>query len=89
MPQQAVESLPSVEGVTDATTCEEGLRVRCRESRAKAKAINYVEDAGATVTDIQVEDHSLEDIFAALTGEEEPGEETEISEAGAVQEVEA
>jgi ABC-2 type transport system ATP-binding protein len=68
VPETGIEALPEVDGVTGTAVHEEGVTVQCRESRAKARAINHLEDAGATVTDIQVEDHSLEDIFAALTG---------------------
>jgi ABC-2 type transport system ATP-binding protein len=73
VPDGVVGSLPELEGVSGATMTDGFVRVRCADSRAKARAINHVEDAGATVIDIQVEDHSLEDIFTALTSEgEEP-----------------
>lgn len=68
VPQEAIETLPDIDGVSDATATDERLTVYCREPTAKATAINHVEAAGVTVQDIQVEDHSLEDIFATLTG---------------------
>ena len=92
-PDGVVGSLPDVEGVSGATVEDGFVRVRCADSRAKARAINHVEAAGATVADIQVEDHSLEDIFTALTSDDvEPpadGDDTAADAAPERAEVEA
>jgi len=70
-----VDSLPGLDGVTDVTVDDNTVTVHCAEPGAKARAINYLEEAGATVRDIGVEDYDLEEIFATLTGngdEEKP-----------------
>jgi len=84
----AVDTLPDVDGVTEATVDDRTVTVRCADPRAKARAINYVEDAGATVMDIGVEDYSLEEIFATLTGNGE-GESSETEAVQSPPEVEA
>jgi ABC-2 type transport system ATP-binding protein len=83
VPDGVVESLPDVEGVSGAARKDGFVRVRCRDATAKARAINRVEAAGATVTDIQVEDHSLEDIFTALTSDKADSEAADGVQAGA------
>ncbi len=73
-----VDSLPGLDGVTDVTVDDKTVTVYCADPGAKARAINYLEDAGATVRDIGVQDYALEEIFAALTGngnEEKPDNE--------------
>ena len=74
--RDVVETLSEISGVSGATANGEHVTVHCSEPTAKARAINHVEAADATVLDIQVEDHSLEDIFATLTGNGEDESQT-------------
>jgi len=67
-PRRAVETLPDIDGVSGVTARNGQLDITCSESAAKAKAINHVEAAGATVLDIKVEDQDIDDLFALLTG---------------------
>lgn len=69
-PRSPVGDLTRINGVSGAALTDNGVRIMCSKATAKAIAINRVEDAGFQVTDIQVEDHSLSDIFAALTTDE-------------------
>ncbi|MEF8813411.1 MAG: ABC transporter ATP-binding protein [Halovenus sp.] len=64
----AVDSLPGLDGVSDATVDGKTVTVYCADPEAKARAINHLEHAGATVRDIGVQDYALEEIFAELTG---------------------
>lgn len=78
-PDRAVETLPDIEGVSDATARNGWLDITCSDSAAKAKAINHVESAGSTVLDIQVEDQDIDDLFAELTGNGESAESDQTS----------
>ena len=59
----ASHNLPSIDGVTDVTVDDSTLRVACSDPSVKAKVISHVESAGATVTDIDIEETNLEDLF--------------------------
>ncbi|SNZ17195.1 ABC-2 type transport system ATP-binding protein [Natronoarchaeum philippinense] len=77
VPQRALEDLPSIDGVTGAERTDETVVVRCDDPTAKARAINRVEAAGATVLDIRVEDQSIDELFEQLTGAGEAHEAVE------------
>ncbi len=56
--------LDHVENVSETDTT---LRVECADPSAKSAVINCVESTGATVTDINVENTSLEELFDDIT----------------------
>ena len=66
--------LAALDGVTDVTTGAGSLRVGCSDPAIKAVIISRVESAGATVTDIDVEETDLADVFAAYTDESDAPE---------------
>lgn len=53
--------------VTDVERTGATLRIECADPGVKSAAISRVEDTGASVVDIDVEQASLEDLFAELT----------------------
>lgn len=65
-------SLASVPGVGDVVTTDRRIRITCHEPTAKAAAINHVEERGAAVLDIAIDESSLEDLFTAYTETEVP-----------------
>ncbi|WP_121820184.1 ABC transporter ATP-binding protein [Halostella salina] len=69
VPERAVERLPDLDGVSGVDRDGDLLSVRCTDPAAKATAINRVEEAGATVRDIDVQDHDIDELFARLTGD--------------------
>ncbi|WP_458204639.1 ABC transporter ATP-binding protein [Haladaptatus sp. NG-SE-30] len=60
-------SFDDIDNVTGATVDGHRITVAYTDSRAKAKIINHVEEAGVTVTDITTRESSLEDLFTAYT----------------------
>ena len=62
--------LGGLDGVTDVTTSESTVRVTCSDSNLKAQVISHIETAGATVTDIDIEEATLENFFAEYTSGE-------------------
>ncbi|WP_227355495.1 ABC transporter ATP-binding protein [Haladaptatus salinisoli] len=60
-------SLTDIGGVTNVAVDGDKLSVSYTDSSAKAKVINRVEEAGATVTDITTKESSLEDLFETYT----------------------
>lgn len=68
--------LAGLDGVRDVTITGTTIKVHCHRPDMKATAIAAVEDAGSTVTDIDVEETSLEAVFSAYTsgGESMPDE---------------
>ncbi|WP_335999791.1 ABC transporter ATP-binding protein [Halorientalis halophila] len=60
-------SLADVEGVGGVTTDGRTLLISCTDPTAKARAINRVEAAGATVLDLETTNSSLEELFATIT----------------------
>ncbi|WP_227375634.1 ABC transporter ATP-binding protein [Haladaptatus halobius] len=60
-------ALTEVEGVTNVAVDGDRISVSYTESSAKAKVINRVEEAGASVTDITTKESSLEDLFETYT----------------------
>lgn len=59
--------LTDLDGVADVERGDGTLRISCSDPGMKATIIDLVEDAGATVTDIDVENRSLEELFAEYT----------------------
>ena len=62
-----------IEGVTDVTVEGSTLRVACADPSVKSAVIARVESTGVGVTDIDVEDASLEDLFAEYAGASSEG----------------
>ena len=56
-----------IAGVEDATLSDGVFRVACSDSRAKARVVTRLADAGVDVVDVDSEQASLEDVFAAYT----------------------
>ena len=63
-------TIEQVAGVNAVDDIEGGLRIECQSTEAKAAAIREIHDAGISIHDIQIEERSLEDLFAELTTEE-------------------
>ena len=63
---EAVETVRSVEGVSQVTRDEETLVVSCADD-AKTRVIGALEDSGVTVRDFHTREASLEDLFLAYT----------------------
>ncbi|MFB6136987.1 MAG: ABC transporter ATP-binding protein [Halobacteriaceae archaeon] len=67
--ERALPTLRDLEGVT-SVECSDGLlRVACADSRAKARAVALLVDAGVDVLDVDSAEASLADVFAAYTGD--------------------
>ncbi|WP_459194932.1 ABC transporter ATP-binding protein [Halosimplex sp. J119] len=61
-----IEQVAAVDGVTDVTAEDSVVRVGCATPRAKMPALRRIERS-TTITDITIEDASLEDLFDAYT----------------------
>ena len=59
--------LLDLDGVTGVEAEGSTLRVECSDASAKAKVISCIEATGANVTDVDIEETDLEDVFAAFT----------------------
>ncbi|WP_440010021.1 ATP-binding cassette domain-containing protein [Halomicrococcus sp. SG-WS-1] len=57
----------TIEGVDSVVQTDGILRVTCSDSRAKARVIARLTDAGVDVLDVDSESASLEDVFTAYT----------------------
>lgn len=65
--------LQKIDGVSDVTIGEGALRIACSDPTIKAEVISRIEQAGASVIDIDVEETDLKDLFAEYTnGAETP-----------------
>ncbi|QLG64239.1 ABC transporter ATP-binding protein [Halorarum salinum] len=64
-----VSGLTVTDGVSDVAVEEGALRIACSDPGIKADVISRIEDAGASVTDIDVEETDLADLFAEYTNE--------------------
>jgi ABC-2 type transport system ATP-binding protein len=62
-------SLSALPGVTGVVTDERTVRVTVEEPAAKVAVIDRVREDGAAVLDVTIQESSLEDLFAAYTGE--------------------
>lgn len=72
--------IDDVPGLVDVTVTEDAVRGTCVEPTAKLAFVDRVRDAGCTVLDLDIDDPSLEDLFAAYThpGEDRPSREVEV-----------
>ncbi|MFB6217603.1 MAG: ATP-binding cassette domain-containing protein [Halobacteriaceae archaeon] len=66
VPEGTVEAVEAVEGVTEVTVEGEEVTVAC-EPDAKRRALDALDEAGATVADFATEERSLEDLFMEYT----------------------
>ncbi|PSP55006.1 ABC transporter ATP-binding protein [Halobacteriales archaeon QS_1_67_19] len=73
---QPAPDLVGGEGVADVTVRGNRLRVTCTDSRAKARVVADLVDAGREIIDVGSESASLEELFATYTdgtaGEDDP-----------------
>ena len=65
----ASHGLADVDGVSDVTVRDDALRIACSDPGVKADVISRIERTGASVTDIDVEETGLEELFAEHTTE--------------------
>jgi len=72
VPEAALGSLAAIDGVAGYDRTDGHVDVAVTEPAAKARAIDHLEDAGATVLDIRVEETGLDTLFAELTGSDSP-----------------
>ena len=59
--------LDELDGVTDVEYADGSLTVRLRDPQLKSTVVAHVEAAGVSVTDIEIEEASLADLFGELT----------------------
>jgi len=64
----------AIEGVDSAQFADGILRVVCADPRAKARVIAELADAGVEILDVDSEEASLEDVFAAYTTADGPAD---------------
>ncbi|QLK25843.1 ABC transporter ATP-binding protein [Natrinema zhouii] len=67
-PGEPIGDLTAVEGVTDVSRAEDGLHVSYTDPRAKATVVHRLVESDAAVLDFDIEEATLEDLFAAFTG---------------------
>ncbi|WP_226006586.1 ABC transporter ATP-binding protein [Natrinema salinisoli] len=67
-PEAPVDDLPRIEGVTDVTRDADGLYVSYTDPRAKATVVHRLVESETAVLDFDIEEATLEDLFAAFTG---------------------
>ncbi|ELY63964.1 ABC transporter ATP-binding protein [Natrinema versiforme] len=67
-PGASVDELTAIDGVTDVTRAEDGLHVTYTDPRAKATVVHRLVESDAAVLDFDIEEATLEDLFAAFTG---------------------
>jgi ABC-2 type transport system ATP-binding protein len=60
----------SLPGITGVQTDDDEVRATCTDPTAKIEFVDAVREAGATIEDITTTEASLEELFAAYTGEE-------------------
>jgi ABC-2 type transport system ATP-binding protein len=65
--EPSVDGLATVDGVTDVVAEDGRLEIGYARSEAKARAIHRVVDGGATVTDFETREATLEELFDAFT----------------------
>ena len=69
VPDGATRALEALEGVSRARTEGGEFLIDCQDS-AKTAVLDALEEAGATVSDFETEEASLEDLFMAYTADE-------------------
>jgi ABC-2 type transport system ATP-binding protein len=67
-PGEPVTDLTTIEGVTDVSRAEDGVHVSYTDPRAKATVVHRLVESDAAVLDFDIEEATLEDLFAAFTG---------------------
>jgi ABC-2 type transport system ATP-binding protein len=78
VPDDALGAVRAVDGVSSARIEDGGFVVECTDA-AKTGVLAALEDAGATVSDFETEEASLEDLFVAYTADEDDAEPTEAA----------
>ncbi|WP_137290988.1 ABC transporter ATP-binding protein [Natronorubrum halophilum] len=73
-------TVASIAGIADVTASGRTLECTVTDSAAKASVVTALDDAGATIQDMRIEDVSLESLFTTLTN---GGGEPEAEAAGA------
>jgi ABC-2 type transport system ATP-binding protein len=74
-PKLTLSDLEAMDDVTNAEADGPDLTLTLSDSTAKARVVSRIEEAGATVTDFETTESSLEDLFAELIDEDEAVEE--------------
>lgn len=69
-PPAAAETVDSITGVTDVTATGRRLEASVTDPGSKATVITELDALGATITDIRIEETSLESLFATLVAED-------------------
>ncbi|MDZ7701091.1 MAG: ABC transporter ATP-binding protein [Halobacteriales archaeon] len=72
----ATQAIEAVEGVSRARSEGGEFVIDCADS-AKTEVLAAIEETGATVSDFETEEASLEDLFVAYTSDDDPAEPTE------------
>ncbi|SEN22544.1 ABC-2 type transport system ATP-binding protein [Halorientalis persicus] len=73
-PDLTISDLEAMDDVSNVRADGPELTMSLSDSTAKARVISRIEDAGATVTDFETTESSLEELFAALIDEDETAE---------------
>ncbi|WP_331235335.1 ABC transporter ATP-binding protein [Natronorarus salvus] len=76
-PDGALSAVRALSGVSSVEANGSGLRVSC-EDGAKTRVLTTLEAEGATVSDFETEEASLESLFAAYTTDEPESTEAEV-----------
>ncbi|NGM70092.1 ABC transporter ATP-binding protein [Natronolimnobius sp. AArcel1] len=75
-PEAYLETAESVEGISEVTPTARTLECAVATPEAKAPLITALDQAGATIRDVQISDVSLESLFTQLTDEPNADSET-------------
>ncbi|MFB1065644.1 copper ABC transporter ATP-binding protein [Natrinema sp. CBA1119] len=79
-------TITDIEGVDSVRLADGLLRVACSDSRAKARVVTRLTNAGVDILDIDSEEASLEDVFTAYTTDGD-GTESPVNDPAVVTEV--
>ncbi|WP_049896761.1 ABC transporter ATP-binding protein [Natrialba chahannaoensis] len=80
IPDDALPTLPEIEGVAGYEINGTSLAVQCTTPRAKGEAISHVQTAGATALDIHIEEAGLDVLFNKLTATDEQRSDESVEE---------
>ncbi|MBZ6495183.1 ABC transporter ATP-binding protein [Natrinema longum] len=78
----ARDLVTDLEGVVDTTASGRTLELSVADPAAKASAVTQLDDGGATIRDVRIEEVSLESLFTALTNGGESERTGEAAESG-------
>ncbi|WP_049929133.1 ABC transporter ATP-binding protein [Halopiger goleimassiliensis] len=78
-PADAEAVVATIDGVTDVVTAEASLECTVTDPPAKATVVTALDDAGATIRDLRLEEPSLESLFTTLVGPSATDDATEPS----------